>query len=274
MTDNTQTEALLPSRETLMAQAQVFASAWAIAGSRFDPGDGMEVAEQEKAILADMTRRLHARIAELEEHIEAIGAGGVNGPLMGKPQEMPYWMQYDERTDVLTIHGKRYAAGMFGEDGFLSPPGTWLRVCVGSEDCVTLTRAPIAANAGREPVAFLVCTEEGDPDMVFLSRHEAQQYLEDDERPTPLYTHPSPSEGMVGGWISVDKRLPEPNVEVLCAGQGWGKPFVTACYYDDGRREWYPINTYWTDSTGSAQYPTHWMPLPSPPTTSAGSKGV
>ena len=66
MTDNTQTEALLPSRETLMAQAQVFASAWAIAGSRFDSGDGVEVAEQEKAILADMTRRLHARITELE----------------------------------------------------------------------------------------------------------------------------------------------------------------------------------------------------------------
>lgn len=41
-----------------------------------------------------------------------------------------------------------------------------------------------------EPVAFLVCTEEGDPDMVFLNRHEAQQYLEDHEQPIPLYTTP------------------------------------------------------------------------------------
>jgi hypothetical protein len=56
-------------------------------------------------------------------------------------------------------------------------------------------RASLAASAGSEPVAWLVCTEEGDPSMVFLSQHEAQQYLEDDERPTPLYTHPSPPEG-------------------------------------------------------------------------------
>ena len=44
-----------------------------------------------------------------------------------------------------------------------------------------------------EPVAFLVCTEEGDPDMVFLNRHEAQQYLEDHEQPIPLYTTPQPT---------------------------------------------------------------------------------
>ena len=97
MTDNTQTEALLPSRETLMAQAQVFASAWAIAGSSFDTGDGMEVAEQEKAILADMTRRLHARIAELEAQLESIGAGGVSGPLIGQPQAVPDLTALTER---------------------------------------------------------------------------------------------------------------------------------------------------------------------------------
>ena len=34
-------------------------------------------------------RRQHARIAELESQLESIGAGGVSGPLMGKPQEMP-----------------------------------------------------------------------------------------------------------------------------------------------------------------------------------------
>ena len=106
MTDNTQPEALLPSRETLMAQAQVFASAWAIAGSRFDPGDGMEVAEQEKDILADMTRRLHARITELEAQLEAIGAGGVSGPLMGQPQAMPDLTALTER-----------GAGGFGSSG-------------------------------------------------------------------------------------------------------------------------------------------------------------
>lgn len=49
-----------------------------------------------------------------------------------------------------------------------------------------------------EPVAFLVCTEEGDPDMVFLNRHEAQQYLEDHERPIPLYTTPQPTQAQAG----------------------------------------------------------------------------
>ena len=53
--------------------------------------------------------------------------------------------------------------------------------------------ASVAANAGSEPIAWLVCTEEGDPSMVFLDQREAQMFLEDDERPTPLYTHPSPT---------------------------------------------------------------------------------
>lgn len=281
MTDDTQTEALLPSREALMAQAQVFASAWAIAGSRFDSGDGMEVAEQEKAILADMTRRQHARIAELEAQLEAIGAGGVSGPLMGqpqampdlsaltergakawagvdarelrdggadmskereaaekwlrdrygayrghfawreleeaflagraslavsagsgplmgKPQAMPHWMQYDERTDVLTIHGKRYAAGMFGEDGFLSPPGTWLRVCVGAEDCVTLSRASLAASAVSEPVAYAIFAENGQIRLWSVEAQHVERIAEEKGLElVKLYTHPSPPEGMV-----------------------------------------------------------------------------
>ena len=34
-------------------------------------------------------RRQHARIAELEARLEAVGAGGVSGPMMGQPQAMP-----------------------------------------------------------------------------------------------------------------------------------------------------------------------------------------
>ena len=67
------------------------------------------------------------------------------------------------------------------------------------------------------------------------------------------------------GWISVDERLPEPNVEVLCAGQGLGAPFVTCCYYDEEQKGWWTIRTHWTDAVDSQQYPTHWMPLPPPP---------
>lgn len=46
----------------------------------------------------------------------------------------------------------------------------------------------------EKPVAFLVCTEEGDPDMVFLDPHEAQQYLEDHEQPIPLYRPLQPTQ--------------------------------------------------------------------------------
>ena len=64
-----QPEALIPDEKTVMAQAQVYASAWAIVGSRFDAGDGLELAEQEKTILADMVRRLGARTTELESQL-------------------------------------------------------------------------------------------------------------------------------------------------------------------------------------------------------------
>ncbi len=37
--------------DNIMALAQVFASAWALAGGRFDSGDGFEIAEQEKQAL-------------------------------------------------------------------------------------------------------------------------------------------------------------------------------------------------------------------------------
>ena len=54
------------------------------------------------------------------------------------PRQMPEWMDYDQATDVLTIHGRRYSAAMFGERGFLSPAGTLLQVAEGQPDCVTL----------------------------------------------------------------------------------------------------------------------------------------
>ena len=46
---------------------------------------------------ATLLREQHARIAELESELEAIGAGGVSGPLMGQPQAMPDLSQITER---------------------------------------------------------------------------------------------------------------------------------------------------------------------------------
>ena len=77
-------------------------------------------------------RRLHAE----NEALRAQPAGAATPAAPG----VPNWLQYDQHTDVLTIHGKRYAAGMFGESGFLAPPGTLLRVEQGHPDCVTLSK--------------------------------------------------------------------------------------------------------------------------------------
>ncbi|GKS73724.1 hypothetical protein AVME950_02530 [Acidovorax sp. SUPP950] len=83
---------------------------------------------------------------------------------------------------------------------------------------------------------------------------------------------PQPNAALADGWISVEDRLPDGGVEVLCSGVGWGEAFVMACYYDEERREWYSVNTHWTDATGNTQYPTHWRPLPPPPTLNASKE--
>jgi hypothetical protein len=54
-------------------------------------------------------------------------------------RHMSGWMKYDAATDVLTIHGRRYSAAMFGESGFLAQVGTLLRIEDGQPECVTLT---------------------------------------------------------------------------------------------------------------------------------------
>lgn len=88
----------------------------------------------------------------LAELIEKVAPGLDSGDVLAdaatasaaiSPQQadsVPKWLTYDPATDVLTIHGKRYSAGMFGEEGFLAPPGTLLRVEAGAPDVVTLTK--------------------------------------------------------------------------------------------------------------------------------------
>ena len=117
------------------------------------------------------------RLAKLEAEIAAVGAGGVSVPvrehdLQDVRCECCGYMTY-HREHMGCIHAARAPADSV--QGF--------------RDGV----ASVAANAGSEPIAWLVCTEEGDPSMVFLDQREAQMFLEDDERPTPLYTHPSPT---------------------------------------------------------------------------------
>ena len=179
---------------------------------------------------AALLREQHARIAELESELEAIRAGGVNGPLIGQPQAMP----------DLTALTERGAKAWTGVDAQALREGRWYMVthdgvatlCEDRRDAekeakdadmawphsgphraVQLVEAPTAgftaadmataeargfrdgaasAMAG-EPMAWMTFTEEGDPDMVFLDRLEACQYCEDDDPPKPLYLAAPPT---------------------------------------------------------------------------------
>ena len=75
MTDRTHPEALMQ-----LADAYAEAS--------FDQGLHKrtldDAPENARSVLAAAVRSQHARIAELEAQLEAIGAGGVSGPLMGR----------------------------------------------------------------------------------------------------------------------------------------------------------------------------------------------
>lgn len=77
-------------------------------------------------------------------------------------------------------------------------------------------------------------------------------------------THPSPPEGMVGGW----KQLIEaPNNEIVLVAAEFDGPgdWRIKCGYLDGQTaKWRVFGASWE--------PTHWMPLPPPPTSSADSR--
>lgn len=59
------------SIEKIMEQTQVYASAWSLVGGRFDAGDGLERAEEEKAVLA---REVTAVVRERDALLAAIKA--------------------------------------------------------------------------------------------------------------------------------------------------------------------------------------------------------
>ena len=62
--------------DEIMAQAQVFASSWALVGSRFDSGDEMDRASGEKACLYGMVEALTKERDELRLQID-IQAGSI-----------------------------------------------------------------------------------------------------------------------------------------------------------------------------------------------------
>jgi hypothetical protein len=61
---------------------------------------------------------------------------------------------------------------------------------------------------------------------------------------------------LAGRWIPVDERLPDEGGPVLASN---GKD-VTVCVYRESTKWWRHLDDYFS------WRPTHWMPLPAPPT--------
>ena len=63
-------------------------------------------------------------------------------------------------------------------------------------------------------------------------------------------------------WISVEDRLPEANIYCLVfLPEGHLYTGIHVAYYSDKRNMWVDL-----DATYLFDHPTHWMPLPTPPT--------
>lgn len=153
-------------------------------------------------------------------------------------------------------------------------------------------RASLAASAGSEPVAYAIFAENGQirlwpVEAQHVKRIAAEKGLE----LVKLYPHPSPPEGMVGGWIALPGTLPEPSTPVLLdIGKKypiramWAAKFTLLVSLEDdsgfGEHDertdewycpegWYEWNEHEDTNWAVSATPRAWAPLP--PTTSAGS---
>ena len=166
-------------------------------------------------------RRQHARITELEAQLEAIGAGGVNGPLMGRA--------VDHFPDVTKMVSRWYVLNKDGMATLCADPADaeqsvkeaqTLWPHMGPHRVVQLVEAghaSAAANAGSEPVAWLY--ESPMPDGSVFTGASAERLQVGVGTPPstiekPLYLAAPPT-AQAEGWISVDERLPEPGNPVL-----------------------------------------------------------
>lgn len=252
MTDNTQPEAL-----RALAESVAWTGRWYDAGCNtvhctYDKEDSIEHDEIAHPVPLGVSGYIAAahpqavialldRIAELEAQLEAIGAGGVSGPLMGKPQEMP-------DLSALTERGAKAWAGV---------------------DAQGLREG--AASAGSEPVATVFTMEA-------LAPGGGVKYHATVHKPLPagtkLYLHPSPPEGMVGGWMPIE-TAPKDGTAILLGSRGGSWIGKWLPVYVSGYRPENPWSSLMLNHDHMGEKwckPTHWMPLPPPPTSSADSR--
>lgn len=140
-------------------------------------------------------------------------------------------------------------------------------------------RASLAASAGSEPVAYAIFAENGQIRLWSVeAQHVKRIAAEKGLELVKLYPHPSPPEGMVGGWMPIE-TAPEGQMVVV----GWLDPEDAEHperhdfdLLEDGCwQQWHEHAEHVEiiGGHGVSYTPpyTVWMPLPPLPTTSAGS---
>ena len=175
---------------------------------QYDHGDPAAHGNAWKAAVCTELRRQHTRIAELESELEAVGAGGVSGPLVG--------------------------------------------------------RVPLSANAG-EPVAWQYRSLPDVGGVWFeCSKERAEQRAAHPDRweVRPLYA--APPTAQADGWRPIAEHDGSAcDVHLYCEDSreqfiGFPGPLVGAFQY-----------CAFPGGTMSCR-PSHWMPLPPPPTSAEG----
>lgn len=133
--------------------------------------------------------------------------------------------------------------------------------------------ASVAASAGSEPVAWRYVDARGHFRYVGYkpSRDMAAEYPL--LKPIRLYLHPSPPEGMVGGWMPI-ATAPVAGLILLAVEDSAGerRVFAAEASHENGGWVWNVILGWlgWM-RLHSGWTPILWRRLPPPPTTSAGS---
>lgn len=271
MTDNTQPEALRDARWYMVDKdgmatlctdkedAEQEAKDANMAWPHTAPYRAVQLVEVGTA--AAELHRQHARIAELEAQLEAIGAGGVSGPLMGKPQAMPDLSALTERgarawagvdaqglregftaADMATASAQGFRNGVtsasVNSDGSITP-GTWAHLKLMMEESAwggeiqlsdalanvdEFARASLAASAGSEPVAEIGSAAGDDAEFGQRAIYPLMD-IDHFEYGAKLYTHPSHPEGMVGGWQDI-ATAPKDGTYLLLWEQYSANPFV------------------------------------------------
>lgn len=190
---------------------------------------------------------IRAENVELRAQLDAVGAGGVSGPLMGRASlaasagsEPVAWRISCPNEPDLGF----WLAEEDGGEGFLSEP------------LYTRTAPPAAGQDARPCHVFTVrkagALTEWEPTSMALA-------LPDGEH--ALYTHPSPQEGMAG-WKPIETAPKDCLVDILNDGRRYA-----GCHYDRICDEYRHITA--CGVLIRLKNATHWMPIP--PTTSAGS---